>query len=161
MLPGMDGLTFCRLIREMPADQQPVVLMVTAQNRPEDLKMVLEAGADDYIAKPIEAALIGVQLAVAERRVEQLELPKAAEADRERYIVELKNATTKITALQGLLPICSSCKKIRHDNGYWQQIEDYVGQHSGADFTHGICPECALELYPDLVNKNDKPSGAE
>ena len=62
----------------------------------------------------------------------------------------LKIALKEIKTLSGLLPICASCKKIRDDEGYWRQIESYIGEHSNAEFSHGICPDCAKKLYPDL-----------
>jgi len=65
-------------------------------------------------------------------------------------ITQLKEAQEKSKILSGLLPICASCKKIRDDKGYWNQIEEYIRDHSEAEFSHGICPECAKELYPDL-----------
>lgn len=67
---------------------------------------------------------------------------------------KLKNAINEIKQLSGLLPICASCKKIRNDKGYWEQIEAYIGKHSEATFTHGICPECMQEKYPQYVGKN-------
>jgi len=73
------------------------------------------------------------------------------EEEREKLIVELKEALTKVKTLSGFLPICSSCKKIRDDQGYWQQIEAYIRDHSEADFSHGICPDCAKKLYPEFV----------
>jgi hypothetical protein len=69
--------------------------------------------------------------------------------DRERLILQLQDALAQVKTLQGLLPICASCKKVRDDRGYWSQIETYIGNHSGAEFTHGLCPECALKLYPE------------
>ena len=63
---------------------------------------------------------------------------------------KLQDALAEVKRLSGLLPICSSCKKIRDDNGYWKQIESYIREHSEADFSHGICPECAKKLYPDI-----------
>lgn len=74
---------------------------------------------------------------------------KHAEEEREKLIKELREALAKIKTLSGMLPICSSCKKIRDDNGYWNQIEVYIRDHSEAEFTHGICPECFKKLYPD------------
>lgn len=71
--------------------------------------------------------------------------------ERERLISELKDALANVKTLRGLLPICASCKKIRDDRGYWQLIESYVSTHTDADFTHGICPDCAKRLYPDDV----------
>lgn len=70
--------------------------------------------------------------------------------ERGKIIAELKEAMSKIKTLSGMLPICASCKKIRNDDGYWQQIELYIGDHSEADFSHGICPACEKKLYPDL-----------
>lgn len=73
---------------------------------------------------------------------------KQAEFEREKLITELEAALAQVKRLSGLLPICSSCKKIRNDQGYWQQVEVYIHEHSEADFSHGICPDCKLRLYP-------------
>lgn len=75
---------------------------------------------------------------------------RRSEADREQVIVELIKALTEVKTLSGLLPICSKCKKIRDDSGYWNQIEAYITTHSEAQFTHSFCPECLKALYPDL-----------
>lgn len=73
-----------------------------------------------------------------------------AERELESLVQELKEALAKVKTLSGLLPICANCKKIRDDQGYWIQVEVFVREHSDADFTHGICPECAAALYPEL-----------
>lgn len=78
---------------------------------------------------------------------------RQVEMEREELIVELKDAVTKIKTLGGSLPICSSCKKIRDDKGYWKQIESYIRDHSEAEFTHSICPKCAKNLYPELFQE--------
>jgi DNA repair exonuclease SbcCD ATPase subunit len=75
---------------------------------------------------------------------------KKAEEEREKLIRELQDALAEVKTLSGLLPICSSCKKIRDDNGSWSQIEVYIRKHSDAEFTHGLCPECAKRLYPEF-----------
>jgi hypothetical protein len=75
---------------------------------------------------------------------------KRAEEEREKLIVELQDAVAKIKTLKGLLPICAHCKKIRDDKGYWKQIESYIIEHSEAEFSHGICPECAKKHYPEF-----------
>ena len=75
---------------------------------------------------------------------------KQMEAQKEQLIADLQYALDKVKTLSGMLPICSSCKKIRDDKGYWSQIEAYIVEHSEAEFSHGICPECAKKLYPDL-----------
>lgn len=77
---------------------------------------------------------------------------KEVEADREKLISKLQEALKKIKTLRGIIPICAACKKIRDDKGYWNQIESYIKDHSDADFSHGICPECAEKLYPDFYN---------
>ncbi len=76
---------------------------------------------------------------------------KKAEDEREALITELRGALDEIETLSGLLPICSRCKKIRDDKGYWQQIEGYISARSKAQFSHSICPACTRELYPDLL----------
>jgi hypothetical protein len=73
-----------------------------------------------------------------------------AEQEREQVIVKLQQALAQVKRLSGFLPICASCKKIRDDQGYWQQVEAYIRDHSEAEFSHGLCPECAKMLYPDL-----------
>jgi len=75
---------------------------------------------------------------------------KLEEQERERLILELQKALDKIKTLKGILPICASCKKIRNDTGYWEQIEVYIRDNSDADFSHSICPDCAKKLYPDF-----------
>ena len=75
---------------------------------------------------------------------------KQANLAKEELILNLQKALAEVKKLSGMLPICSSCKKIRDDDGYWQQIEEYIRDHSEADFTHGICNDCVKELYPDL-----------
>ena len=76
---------------------------------------------------------------------------KQAEAERERLIAELQKALTVVKTLGGLLPICASCKKIRDDQGYWQQVEVYIRDHTDAEFSHGICPDCMRRLYPEFA----------
>jgi len=75
---------------------------------------------------------------------------KQKEEEREKLIHELQDALSNIKMLRGLLPICSHCKKIRDDKGYWNQIESYIRDHSDAEFSHGICPQCMKKLYPDF-----------
>ncbi len=82
---------------------------------------------------------------------------KQAQLEKEKLIKELQENLDQVKLLSGLLPICASCKKIRDDKGYWRQIELYIHDHSEADFSHGICPECAKKLYPEFADTlNDK-----
>ena len=77
------------------------------------------------------------------------------ERKRDQLIIKLVEALLKVKLLSGFLPICSGCKKIRDDKGYWNQIEAYMKDHSDAQFDHGICPKCAKKLYPELYSCND------
>ncbi len=81
---------------------------------------------------------------------------KNAEAERENLIHELETALREVTTLSGMLPICSSCKKVRDDQGYWKQIEEYISQRSGAQFSHGLCPDCMEQLYPEWAGKTKR-----
>jgi len=81
---------------------------------------------------------------------------KRIEREREQLILDLKAALQDVKTLSGLLPICAQCKKVRDDHGYWTQIESYIRDHSQADFTHGICPQCAETLYPDLPSEPER-----
>jgi hypothetical protein len=85
--------------------------------------------------------------------VDYISALEAAEEERERLIRKLQDALANIKTLSGLLPICFSCKQIRDDKGYWNQIDTYIRDHTEAEFTHGICPECVIKLYPDYSGK--------
>jgi PAS domain S-box-containing protein len=87
---------------------------------------------------------------------EEIAERRRVEEERERLIRELRQALAKVKTLSGLLPICVSCKKIRDDKGYWNQLEAYIRDHSEADFSHGICPECRKRLYPEVFSDDDK-----
>jgi len=79
---------------------------------------------------------------------------KQTEKEKEKLILDLQEALATIKTLHGILPICSSCKKIRDDEGAWKQIDTYISEHSGAEFSHGICPDCAKKLYPEYYKKD-------
>jgi hypothetical protein len=86
---------------------------------------------------------------------------KRMEEERERLINELQNALAKVKTLSGLFPVCANCKKIRNDEGEWEDIEVYIHKHSEADFSHGICPECARKLYSYHVRENGSQKKSE
>lgn len=153
MMPGLDGLEVCRKLRGCEPTRSTYVILLTARDSREDLLQALESGADDYIAKPFDPRELRARVEVG-LRVVQLQ---RALAERVR---QLEEALTRVKQLQGLLPICSYCKKIRDDSNYWQQVESYITRHSEAQFSHAICPECyekyakpALQGRPSAVKK--------
>lgn len=111
--------------------------------------------ADEALKRAYEDLEIKVAERTAELRqanealLKEIEQRKAVQQEREILIQELTQALAEVKTLSGLLPICASCKKIRDDTGYWRQIEEYISRHSKAEFTHGLCPECAKKLYPE------------
>jgi PAS domain S-box-containing protein len=80
---------------------------------------------------------------------------KKIELDREKLIEKLQDALKNIKVLRGIIPICSSCKNIRDDKGYWNKLEAYIHEHSEANFTHGVCPECSRKLYPEIKTNDE------
>jgi DNA-binding response OmpR family regulator len=134
-MPGLDGVEVCRQLRAAPSAQPPYLILLTVRQEKESIIAGLEAGANDYLTKPFDAGEMRARVAVGSR---MLELQQSL-AERVR---ELENALTHIKRLQGILPICCYCKKIRNDQNYWQRVEGYIAEHSEARFTHGICPEC-------------------
>ena len=82
--------------------------------------------------------------------VEDITARRTAEEERDKIHLAHKEALDKVKKLTGMLPICANCKKIRNDQGYWEQIEAYISEHSAVEFTHGLCPECATKLYPEI-----------
>jgi len=96
------------------------------------------------------AASFGELAAIALQNSRAVEERDRSDQARERLIEELKDSLAKVRTLSGLLPICANCKQIRNDQGYWERIETYIQQHSDAEFSHGICPDCARKLYPEL-----------
>ncbi len=112
--------------------------------------------ADDALQRAYEELEVKVKERTArlvdanEALKEEIRQRKLAEEERENLISELREALATVKTLKGLLPICASCKKIRDDKGYWNQIEEYVRRHSDAEFSHGICPDCAKRLYPEF-----------
>ena len=110
---------------------------------------------------PILKTVVSVTLAGREHLLESfldITARKRAEEERERLIKELQVALAEVKKLGGLLPICASCKSIRDDQGYWQQIEAYIQDHSEAEFSHSVCPKCAKKLYPEVFQKREMKS---
>ena len=144
-MPEMDGLELCQRIRAMATDQPPFIIMLTSRDSRKEIVMGLDAGADDYLVKPYDPEELRARVNVGKRMVDiQCRL-----ADR---IKELNEALEQINTLRGIIPICSGCKKIRDDKGYWNQVEVYVSEHSDAEFSHGLCPDCFEKAYTEVIN---------
>ena len=135
MMPGMDGPEICRGVRDSGAQRQPYLMLLTSRTRMQDVVAGLKAGADDYLTKPVDREELEARLSVA-TRVVQLQQRLS---DR---VVELEEAISRVRQLQGLLPICAYCKRIRDDQNYWNQVESYIAEHLDVRFSHGICPSC-------------------
>ena len=112
--------------------------------------------ARDELEARVEQRTVDLQQANQKLEAEIVER-KRTEREREKLIQELQEALSQVKTLSGLLPICASCKKVRDDGGYWNQIEVYLQKHSEAQFSHGLCPQCAVELYPEL-QEEESPS---
>jgi DNA-binding response OmpR family regulator len=146
MMPGMDGIEVCRKVRERSPSRPLYIIVLTARGSREDVVAGLQAGGDDYVTKPFDREELHARVKVG-LRVLQLQMNLA---DRVR---ELEEALARVKQLQGLLPICSYCKKIRDDQNYWQQVEGYISEHSDAVFSHGICPDCFEKFVKPELNK--------
>ena len=152
MMPGIDGFETCRRLKANP-DTAPIpVIFMTALGDIDNKIMGFEVGAVDYITKPfqIKEVLVRVNTHLTIARLQrQLEVKNA---QLQKKNDELEAALGMVKQLSGMLPICANCKKIRDDEGYWKDVAVYVRDHSEAEFTHGICPDCIEVLYPGLYD---------
>ena len=143
MMPGMDGIEICRKLRTTPGFELIYIILLTSRGEKEDLAMGLMAGANDYITKPFHPAELESRVRVGLRMV-KLQTSLAVR------IQELEEALSEVKRLQGLLPICSYCKKVRNEENYWQQVESYLSSHSDVKLTHGVCPDCYARMMKEL-----------
>lgn len=122
MMPNSDGLDLCRKIRNRVGSEYIYFILLTSRDATADNQNeAADAGVDDFLTKPLDVSELWTRLRVAERIL--------------RY-------TTQVRQLEEMLPICSYCKKIRDDQNYWQQIEGYISERTGSDFSHSVCPDC-------------------
>ena len=131
MMPELDGLELCRRIRSAPHVKYTYVILLTARQGRADFLAAMEAGADDFISKPLDREPLHARLRAAER------------------ILALRE---EVKQLAGLLPICSYCRRIRDErDASWSSLEDYLSRHTDATFTHGVCPDCMeAKVKPEL-----------
>ena len=136
MMPHMDGLELCRRVRSRAQTPYTYFILLTAIDPSrENLNKAMLEGVDDFLQKPLNKETIWARLHVAQR---------------------ILHYTTEIRQLQQLLPICVYCKKIREDDDYWKQIEQYIGERTGAGFSHGICPDCYKTVVEAQLNAFSK-----
>ena len=159
-MPGMDGVEACRRIKATPHLRDIPILMVTIHDELGCLDEAFAAGAMDYITKPVNKFELRARVRSALTLKREMDSRKLAGIRLEEKNRELEAALSKVKLLSGLLPICSSCKKIRNDAGYWNKFENFISQHSEAEFSHGFSPECFKEWYPD-INRELFPDLAE
>ena len=152
-MPEMSGTEMCRKMKADDASRDIPIIMVTAHEDQAHLLEAFEAGAMDYITKPMNVVELQARVRSALELKRQVDDRKEAYAQLRRTHLKLRDAMTNVKVLSGLLPICSSCKMIRNDAGYWNRIEAYIMQNSEATFTHGICPSCVKNLYPKQAER--------
>jgi DNA-binding response OmpR family regulator len=128
LMPGMDGIEVCRRLKADPATQGIPIIFLTAQAKSVEVLAGFEAGAVDYVTKPFQIPELLARVHVH---------------------LELRRAQREIRTLQGLLPTCAHCKKIRDEEGIWHGIEAYISERSEAQFSHGLCPDCIPMYFPD------------
>lgn len=130
-MPEADGLELCRRIRARLKAEYVYFILVTARDASEENQQnAMDAGVDDFLTKPLDVFELRMRLRTAER---------------------ILKYTTQVRQLEELLPICSYCKKIRDDQNYWQQMEGYINERTGSEFSHSICPDCYKRvILPEL-----------
>ena len=135
MMPGMDGFEVCSRVKADPVLEDIPVIFLTARSDEDSITRAYDAGGADYVTKPFRPRELMARVKI------QFELRDT--------ILDLKTALANVKTLSGLVPICSRCKKIRDDQGYWESLESYLARHSDAAFSHGLCNGCSDELYGD------------
>lgn len=145
-MPGIDGFETCRRLKTNESTKNIPIIFMTALADAIDEVKGLDVGAVDYITKPIKVETVSARINT------HLTL-RRTQKELEEKIFQLQQALANIKTLKELIPICANCKRIRDDEGFWQQVEIYIRDHTHAQFSHGICPDCMETLYPDYNQK--------
>jgi DNA-binding response OmpR family regulator len=135
IMPGMEGVEICRRAHADPKLANRYFILLTGKSSAEDLVAGLEAGASDYLRKPFEQSELLARVAVGVRFTD-------LQRKLEDRVQELEQALKRVHRLEGLLPICSYCKRIRNEQDYWERVDEYIAQHANVRFSHNICPDC-------------------
>lgn len=134
-MPFINGADLCAMLRSQAPYQMCHLILLTADTKPEEIRRGLDAGADDYVRKPFDEGELLARIRAGIRSVN-------LKAELFRRVRELELATERIRTLEGILPVCSYCKKIRDAADQWCRMEDYISARSLAQFSHGVCPTC-------------------
>ena len=144
VLPDIEGTELCRELKSDPDLKDTYIILISGMKKTSiEQASGLDVGADGYIARPISNQELKARVNAMVRIIK-------AERERDRLIIELREALKHIKRLSGLLPLCSHCKQVRDDKGYWNQIDAYLQEHSDVDISHSICPDCAKKYYPEM-----------
>lgn len=141
-MPGLDGPEICRRARSVTKRGYTYMVIVTARNDKRDVVEGLSAGADDYVSKPVDPDELLARLRTGERIV-------ALEKSLQTKVQELQDALAHVEELQGMIPICMHCKRIRNQEQIWERVETYIEHRSGARFSHALCTDCLQKYYPE------------
>ena len=153
VMPEMNGVEACRKIKALESAVDTPIIMVTSVGDMKTLQSAFDAGAVDYVTKPIEPIELMARIRSALRLKAEMDARKRREAELTRKNQELESAISEIKTLRGFIPICAWCKKIRNIEGYWEQMEHYIEGHSQATFSHSICKDCAAKQFDQTKNK--------
>jgi len=145
LMPVMDGFEFLETIKPSPKDPYTIIV-ITGHGNDSDIQKCFKLGIDFIIRKPLSM----VEICCLARRCIAM---KEMEQERTLLIADLRKAADTIKALKRIMPICASCKKVRLDNGYWQEVESFLHANADMDFSHSICPGCIKTMYPELNKK--------
>ncbi len=152
MLPDITGVEVCRQIKADQELQDTFVILVSGVRVSSEYQADgLAVGADGYIVKDITNREFLARVDSMVRIKRMGDALRAEKKEQEKLISKLQEALAEIRTLKGLIPICAFCKKIRDDEGYWNQLEAYICKHTDASFTHGVCPECAESWKAELA----------
>lgn len=148
LMPGLDGVEVCRKARQLPHGKLFYIIIFTSLEDKKNLVAALDAGADDFIIKNFDREELKARIKVGERVVRL----KSELADRVR---ELEATVAHVKLLQGILPVCMYCHKIRDDQEVWQRMDQYLARHTDAMISHGMCPECYEKQFPDFYKTSE------
>jgi len=151
MLPGMSGIEVCRQIKSDENLKDIFVILASGIQVSSELQADgLDIGADGYFIRPISNREFLARVQAGERIKRAEDALRTKERQQQELISHLEEALAEIKTLKGFIPICASCKKIRDDEGYWNQLEAYISKRTDAVFSHGLCPECAEQARAEM-----------